>query len=189
MRANLRTLLPTAKPDSRLPTLIIDTREQDPLTFTRLASVRGTLQSGDYSIAGCEDLFAIERKSIADLVACCTGENRERFFRELHRLRGFHFKRLVVVGEIGSIELGHYRSRIPPQSVFATLATIEVRYNAPVTFCDTPEEAALRVESWAAWFAREIMKAADGLTRSSEEVDETPPIEPGREKAAPAIAR
>lgn len=65
------------------------TREQLPRPFKRLASVRATLTSGDYSFRGGEELFAVELKSIADLVACCVGENRERFFRELHRLRGF----------------------------------------------------------------------------------------------------
>ena len=71
-----------------LPTIVVDTREQAPLTFTRLVSIPGTLTSGDYSFCGGEELSAIERKSIADLVACCMGSNRERFFRELHRLRG-----------------------------------------------------------------------------------------------------
>jgi len=53
---------------------------------------------------GGENLFAIERKSIADLVGCCVGENRERFFRELHRLRGFRFKRLLVIGGRADID-------------------------------------------------------------------------------------
>jgi len=43
----------------------------------------GTLQSGDYSVAGCEELFAMERKTIGDLVGCFMGENRQRFEREL----------------------------------------------------------------------------------------------------------
>src|SRR5688572_25097121 len=59
-------------------TIIIDSREQNPLTFTRLSSIRGTLQSGDYSIAGLEHLFAIERKSLDDLAMSVTSE-RERF--------------------------------------------------------------------------------------------------------------
>jgi ERCC4-type nuclease len=52
----------------------------------------GTLVSGNYSAADLENIFAIERKSISDLVGCCMGESRERLERELHRLRGFHFK-------------------------------------------------------------------------------------------------
>jgi ERCC4-type nuclease len=55
------------------PVLVVDSREQEPLTFSRLHSVRGTLQTGDYSIRGLEELFSIERKSIPDLVAMLCG--------------------------------------------------------------------------------------------------------------------
>jgi hypothetical protein len=41
--------------------------------------------TGDYSIAGCEESFAIERNTIFDPVSCCTAD-RDRFKRELHRL-------------------------------------------------------------------------------------------------------
>jgi hypothetical protein len=44
----------------RAPVIVVDTREQEPLAFERLASVRGTLQTGDYSVAGLQDLFSIE---------------------------------------------------------------------------------------------------------------------------------
>jgi hypothetical protein len=46
-------------------------------------------------VAGLQDLFSIERKTVSDLVGCCMGENRERFERELHRLRGYWFKTVV----------------------------------------------------------------------------------------------
>jgi hypothetical protein len=48
----------------------------------------------------------VERKSIGDVVACCVGQSRERFERELHRLRGFRFKRLLVVGNEAEILAG-----------------------------------------------------------------------------------
>jgi hypothetical protein len=37
--------------DSR-PVIVVDSREQSPLAFTRLKAVTGTLYSGDYSILG-----------------------------------------------------------------------------------------------------------------------------------------
>ena len=71
----------------RQPIIVVDTREQKPLSFQRLEAVPGTLAIGDYSIAGLEHLFAVERKTIADLVGCCApAENRSRFERELHKL-------------------------------------------------------------------------------------------------------
>jgi ERCC4-type nuclease len=71
--------------------------------------------------SGLEHLFAIERKSIPDLCACCVGANRERFQRELHRLRGFYFKRLLIVGREDDIYPGRYHSSVTPKAVFATL--------------------------------------------------------------------
>src|SRR5258708_40041853 len=99
------------------PTIIIDTREQEPLPFSRLKTVSGSLLTGDYSISGLESLFSVERKSIADLANCCTGEQRQRFERELHRLRGFRFKRLLIIGSELDIQKCRYHSSIKPQSV------------------------------------------------------------------------
>jgi ERCC4-type nuclease len=135
------------------------------LQFTRLDAVRASLTSGDYSVLGLEHLFAIERKSIPDLVACCCSGERERFERELHRLRGFRFARLLIVGERVQIEEGEYRSQARPKSVLNSLAAFEARYNVPVVFSPTPETAAEQVEAWAYWFAREVCESANGLLR------------------------
>jgi DNA excision repair protein ERCC-4 len=148
------------------PLLIIDSREQDPLIFTHLESRRGMLRTGDYSIAGCEELFAVERKSISDLVGCTMGENRERLERELHRIRGFKFKRLLIVGSRSEIELGRYRSRISPKAVLGSLSACEVRFDVPVVFCPTAIQAAREVERWAWYFAREMVEVVNDLRRS-----------------------
>lgn len=123
------------------PVLVTDTREQLPLPFKRLASVRATLTSGDYSFRGGEELFAVERKTVADLVGCCVGENRERFFREMYRLRGYRFKRLLVVGTRDEIEAGTDRSDLSPKVVLTTLSAIEARFDTPVVFAATPTDA------------------------------------------------
>jgi ERCC4-type nuclease len=147
-------------------TLVRDSREQLPLVFTRLQSVEATLYSGDYSIRGLEELFAIERKTVADLTACCVGENRERFSRECHRLRGFRFSRLLVIGTEEQIFRGQYLSSVKPQAVFSTLMAFEIRYDLPVVFIRTPELAARRIEDWAFFYAREHIKAANQLLRA-----------------------
>lgn len=149
------------------PTVVIETREKIPLVFTRLPSVTGTLQSGDYSFAGAEDLFAVERKSIQDLVACCTGKNRERFERELHRLRGFRFARLLIVGHESEVRTGRFRGGVSPKAVLATLNAFEVRYNVPVVWANTPENAALLIEKWTWWLARELVKQTAQLVKST----------------------
>jgi ERCC4-type nuclease len=152
------------------PVIIVDTREQDPLVFTHLESRRGMLITGDYSIAGMTELIAIERKSISDLVGCVMGQNRERFERELHRLRGFRFKRLLVVGSRGEIEVQRYHSRISPKAVLGSLAAWECRFDVPIVYAATPAQAAIQVETWCWYFAREMVEVVNDLWRARESV-------------------
>jgi ERCC4-type nuclease len=150
------------------PVIVVDTREQTPLPFSKLATVPGTLMTGDYSILGLESLFAIERKSVSDLVGCCMGENRPRLERELHRLRGFRFKRLLIVGTEAQILQGDYCSNIKPQAVLGTLGAFEARYDLPVVFKPSPELAAAQIERWAFYFAREMVEVVNDLWRSAQ---------------------
>ena len=135
-----------------LPRLLVDTREQSPLVFAHLQSEPATLQSGDYSVRGLEDVFAVERKSMSDLVGSLKS-GRDRFMRELHRLRGFAFARLLVVGTAQELAGLVARGRVNLDMVEHSLLSIEQRYGVPVVRVDTPEAAALRVETWAfaAW--------------------------------------
>jgi DNA excision repair protein ERCC-4 len=169
--------------NSPKPTICIDTREQTPLVFRNLPSQAATLYSGDYSANGLENMLAIERKSVADLVACCVGDDRDRFERELHRLRGFRFKRLLIVGTRAEVESHRYRSNIAPKSVLSTLAAFEVRYEIPIIWAALPEEAALLIEGWAWWMSREVLKAAEAIRsitefRESESDLQSTPIQP-----------
>src|SRR6516162_8097273 len=148
------------------PAIVVDNREREPLPFTRFEAVRDTLYSGDYSVLGLEDSFAVERKSLDDLANCCLSSNRDRFEHELHRLRGYRFKRLLVVGTHAEIEAQRYHSRIAPKAVLATLAAFEVRYDLPIVFCSTPEEAAIAIERWAVYFSREVIKLVHALSKS-----------------------
>ena len=59
-------------------------------------------------------------------------DTRERFCRELHRLRDFDFARLLIIANRQDVEQGNYRSHATPQSILASLAALEVRYRVPV---------------------------------------------------------
>lgn len=155
------------------PIIVVDPREQKPLPFSRLKTQDGTLYSGDYSVAGLEELFSIERKSIPDLVSCCIDSNRERFARECHRLRGFFFKRLLIVGSEEEILRGNFQSNIKPRAVLGTLACFEIRYDLPVVFCETPEKAGRLIEKWVFYYTREHIKAANQLWRATREPGST----------------
>ena len=144
------------------PTVIVDTREQTPLLFANLPTERATLATGDYSVKGFESDFCIERKSVADLVQSATFE-RERFERELVRMRGYSFRRLLIVGTLADIEAHRYRSQTNPKSVIASVTAFEIRYQLPVCYCPTPEAAAAQIERWAVYFLRERLTAASEI--------------------------
>ena len=117
------------------PTILIDTREQNPLRFGNLPSERATLPVGGYGVRGFSDwenpAFIIERKNLEDLCHRL-GKDRERFLRECEKMRAFRFKALVIEAVQDQVELAQYRS--------------------------LPVGAARKVESLAAMFARGIEK-------------------------------
>ena len=124
------------------------------MTFRHFASVTATLRTGDYSIEGFEDRFTVERKSISDLVGSVT-HDRERFERELARVRPYDFKRLLVVGTMDDIRGHRYRSRATPKSVLASVYAFEIRYDIPAVFAPTPADAAELIEAWGYYYVRE----------------------------------
>lgn len=132
------------------PVIITDTREQRPLVFLNLTSERGTLQSGDYSVKGLENDFAIERKSIPDLCQSLT-RGRERFERELHRLRGFDFARVLIIGSPHEVQIQAQNAK----AIFSSLTAMETRWRVPVVWESSPDLAARLVERWAWFFWRE----------------------------------
>ena len=162
MNATLPELPTVAKsPEKFLPTIIQDTREQEPLFFETLPVIEGTLSTGDYSVVGLENDFAVERKSLPDLFGSLTS-GRDRFMREIQRLNGFTFRRLLIIGSEHEIEQGQHRSRVSPKSVLHSLAAIEAR-GVPVVFSASPARAAAQIEKWAFWRAREVLKIASGM--------------------------
>lgn len=123
--------------------IIIDSREQNPFIFPAdVETEPGTLTSGDYSIKGLEEICAIERKSLADLIGCCTGEGRDRFKRELLRLRSMRCKAVIIESSLTAILSGNYRSKIAPESVLGSIASWQSRYEIPFILADCPDHAA-----------------------------------------------
>lgn len=147
----------TGKANSNAPiTIVIDTREQTPFAFpASVPTVRGTLHTGDYSVAGHEDQFTIERKSLADLVHTII-HDRGRFERELERMRAFAFRRVIVTAPFADVARGNYaHSMANPKSVIASICAFEIRYNVPFVFAANKREAMCRVADWARFYVRE----------------------------------
>ncbi|MBM2834942.1 MAG: hypothetical protein HW406_2103 [Candidatus Brocadiaceae bacterium] len=133
--------------------IIQDTREQMPLIFPEAAVEVATLTTGDYSLKGFEDKVCIERKSLSDLLGSL-GVDRDRFTREVQRMRAYEFAGLVVEANLSTIYLGAWRSRITSQSVIGSLQALSAKYGIHVFFVDNRELAARTVEGLLFHFLR-----------------------------------
>lgn len=111
--------------------IIVDTREQTPFRFgSEVQTEPGTLATGDYSLAGLENLVAVERKSLADLVMCC-GPERDRFKRELHRLKAYRCRAVIIEAHMTEVVYQKYRSNMAPAAVMGSVASWQTRYEVP----------------------------------------------------------
>lgn len=122
--------------------IIQDSREQTPFAFDGypVEVAVGTLEAGDYSLAGFERRVAVERKSLPDLVACL-GVERERFARELARLRGYDCAAVVVEATADDLRAGHFRAKLNPEAAWQSVLAFTQRYRIPFIFCDDRSDA------------------------------------------------
>lgn len=144
-------------------TIVIAGNEQWPLQFTRCQSVVGTLPTGDYAVKDLESYVCIERKSIADLVSCCCSKERERFERELMRMKAYQWRWLVIEGPLDRIYAGDYRSKGEPESVVGSVCAFAVRYGVSPIFAGTREHAAKIVEHLCLMCVRRLDEVAMAL--------------------------
>ena len=121
--------------------LVADTREQAPYQFEKYRCELGcaSLPTGDYSIAGLEDRAAIERKTLDDLISCLMGDNRERFQRELARLRGYDVAAVVIEASMEDAREHRYRSKMEPHAVLQSILAFQVRYGVSFIWAGSRE--------------------------------------------------
>ena len=135
-----------------LPTFIVDTREQNPLSFRRFKGWFARLEHralplGDYSVQGMEDSCVVERKDLADLIQSFT-TSRRVFVKRLQRMSSLPHSLLVVTAPLSEIKSEYaYRAASPnriTQSLIAVLAGLRV----PFICVDTHELAEEIVASY-----------------------------------------
>lgn len=137
---------PPQDPNEPIPfpgIVVIDTREQNPFEFSlgtlradtdnhgrpwRIATRRGTLREGDYSLMGYEHRVALERKSAADLFNTI-GQGRDRFERELSRLNTLDVAGVVCEADWHQILTEPPpHSKLKPKIVFRSVIAWQQRY-------------------------------------------------------------
>lgn len=116
--------------------IVRDAREKTGYTFegrgVKLSI--GTLETGDYTLAGCEHLVAVERKTIPDLIMCL-GRERSRFERELRRARSLEAFAVVVEGTWEHLSAKRYRAQMDSHAAMQTIMAFSVRYRCQFLFC------------------------------------------------------
>ena len=138
--------------------ITIDSREQAPFSFLNCAAdvetVKGTLQVGDYSLAGLETKISVERKSLPDLVMCL-GQERERFERELLRAAALEAFAVVVEATWQDLIGGKYRSKLNPGAAAASVASFMSRYRIAFFFAGNRSNA----ERFTEGYLRQFLKS------------------------------
>ena len=166
------------KPSETQFKIIVDTREQKPLTDFKRDTVRKKLDTGDYSIEGYEEVITFEHKTIKDLIGTCDVRNRDRFKRELLRMDTYDFYCIVISGnETDVIKQCNktYRTQYkaymakkkngikcrPPmrpevraKSVFGTLKALRADFNCHYYFFGNKQLASEWVEEQCEYFMR-----------------------------------
>lgn len=114
-------------------TIVVDTREQHPYTFSDMVSRK--LDHGDYSVSGLERFVAIERKSMQDLHGSFT-HGRARFERECLALSQYAYPALVIEGSYFELLSPVAHSKAQPESIVASVLSWSVKYGLHVFFVE-----------------------------------------------------
>lgn len=81
-------------------TVIKDTREQDGWFFDAYDRCDGmevaTMNTGDYTIKGFEDIVCVERKASVVEIANNLGRNKKTFHNEMERMKDFNFRYMLL---------------------------------------------------------------------------------------------
>jgi ERCC4-type nuclease len=119
----------------------VDTREQNPLAFELCGVVRGTISTFDYSIEGDQNAFAVERKSLADLIqSLALSRNFARELKKIRRARAVGMPRLFYVVEANREDIEHYdyscfrTGRVTPQFIYRQLSILEFIHDVHAIF-------------------------------------------------------
>jgi hypothetical protein len=135
-----------------LPTAIVDTREQNPLSFRRFKGwfariEHRALSLGDYSVKGMEDTCIVERKDLADLIQSFT-TCRSVFVKRLQRMSVAPHSLLVVTAPLSEIKAEYAYRAANPNRITQSLIAVLTGLHLPFLCVDTHELAEEIVASY-----------------------------------------
>ena len=139
--------------------IVVDTRERKPY-FEDLGDedvIHKKLDTGDYSIEGFENLVAVERKSLNDLIRSISVD-RDRFLNEI--IRGNDLAGFIVVIEStrGHVGSGNYYSKMHPNAIFGTLSAWEANNDVQFVWATNRDGGeAETLEQLTKWWNGELL--------------------------------
>lgn len=150
--------------------IVIDTREQLPFHFQHqqyegVKVERGTLPTGDYSLAGLTDKAAVERKSLDDLIGCLT-KGRGRFEAELNRARGLDMFAVICEGSWLDIARHNYKSRMLPHAAMQSIVSFMLKYDCPFILAGTRQGAEYLTYSLLRQYLEGSRKRLDAIIKA-----------------------
>ena len=141
------------------PVVLVDTREQTPLSFSRFPNwiageKRRALRVGDYSVEGMEHLLIIERKSLTDLITTLM-QQRSRFFKVSEKLTKYRWRALLVEASYEDVKTEYeadLNTSAHPNAVSGSLDALEAKFGISVIY--TSRYRPLAEEKAASWLSK-----------------------------------
>ena len=123
--------------------LVVDTREQDPLDFSRFEGwfagiEKRALKLGDYSIAGLEDVCVVERKNLSDLIHSCTTD-RCVFVKRLREMAQYPHRLLLITSALSQVKSCYSHGGGNPNRITQSLVAILAGLQVPFLCSETHE--------------------------------------------------
>lgn len=136
-------------------TVIKDTREQDGWIFSEFDKCSGmevkTLNTGDYTLKGYEEVVCIERKGSTAEIAMNLGRKKGPFEHEMERMKYFPFSfiicefsmtELLAYPELSKVpESLHSQVKVTGKYLLKSLLEFQLWYNTKILFCDNKYNA------------------------------------------------
>lgn len=129
--------------------VIIDTREQQPWEFDRVAYANRKLDTGDYSVEGYEHLLCVERKKSVSEIA--NNITEKRFKDVIDRMKTYKYSYLILEFSLEDIYRYPIGSNVPKRMwdklkitsgfILKNLLELQLKHNIHVLFCGDPSNA------------------------------------------------
>lgn len=138
--------------------IIADSRERK--SYADIISRRGVgveisgLKTGDYTIKGLENKFAIERKTLTDFISSITHKRKSFEEKVVQASKNLSFYAIVIECTLHDITNHNYSNDVAPEAILNTILCWTVKYHIPIILCESRSGGAQTVIGLAQEFLK-----------------------------------